>query len=301
MGQVKIIIVTVLSLLAFAANSIITRLALQETAIDAASFTLLRIGSGAAFLFLFLSLKLISFKPLKNKIFTAKKTHDIIKQGSWFAALALFVYAVSFTYGYDLIAAGTGALLLFGTVQITLSVIGYWEGERLNTIQWVGFILAIVGLVILMLPGLETPSPIGALLMCISGAAWSLYTHCGRKAQNSAQETTGNFIKALPMALLLWLVSHGYENFTHLQLDTLGITYALLSGIVTSGMGYIIWYSVLPQLKATQAAVVQLSVPIIVTVAGAVLLNEVITLRIIIASITIISGTLLVLKFKTTL
>ena len=197
-----------------------------------------------------------------------------------------------------MIAAGTGALLLFGTVQITMSVIGYREGERLNIIQMSGFVFAILGLVILMLPGLTSPSPIGAALMCISGMAWSIYSHLGRAANNPAKETTGNFIKALPMALTLWLVSHGSESFSNLVLDSLGITYALLSGIVTSGIGYIIWYSVLPELKATQAAIVQLSVPIIVTLTGALLLNEEITLRVVLAAIAILSGTILVLTCK---
>jgi len=283
MGQARIIIITALSLLAFAANSIITRLALEETVIDEASFTLLRIGSGALFLFLFLTLK---------------KVPAVTKQGSWFAAFSLFSYALSFTYGYGLIAAGTGALLLFGTVQVTLSIIGYREGERLNIIQMSGFFLAIIGLVILMLPGVTMPSPLGALLMCISGIAWSLYSHIGRGAKNPAQETAGNFIKALPMALIAWLLFHTNDNFNTLHLDTLGVSYALISGIVTSGIGYIIWYSVLPELKATQAAIVQLSVPVIVTIAGALLLNEQITLRIITATIAILSGTLLVLKFK---
>ena len=283
MGQARLIIVTALSLLAFAANSIITRLALEETSIDEASFTLLRIGSGAAFLFLFLTLK---------------KSQAIIKQGSWLAAFSLFIYAMSFTYGYGMIAAGTGALLLFGTVQITMTIIGYLEGERLNIIQMTGFFFALLGLVILMLPGLTTPPLIGAILMCISGMAWSIYSHMGRGANSPAKETAGNFIKALPMALILWLSSHSYENFNSFHLDSLGITYALISGIVTSGIGYIIWYSVLPELKATQAAIVQLSVPVIVTLAGAILLDEQITLRIVAASITILTGTLLVLKFK---
>jgi len=293
MGQAQLIIITALSLLAFAANSIITRLALEETAIDEASFILLRIGSGALFLFLFLSVKLLT-----SEISTLKKCQSIIKPGSWPAALALFSYAVSFTYGYGMIAAGTGALLLFGTVQITMSVIGYREGERLNFIQVSGFIFALLGLVILMLPGLTAPAPVGALLMCISGMAWSIYSHLGRAAKNPAQETTGNFIKALPMAVILWLISHGYESFSYLYLDTLGITYALLSGIVTSGIGYIIWYSVLPGLKAIQAAIVQLSVPVIVTLAGAILLSEEITLRVVLAAIAILSGTILVLTCK---
>jgi drug/metabolite transporter (DMT)-like permease len=283
MGKFKLILITALSLIAFAANSVITRLALEQTIIDEASFILLRIGSGAAFLFLFL---------------VFKKPPSIIRQGSWLAASSLFIYAISFTYGYGLIAAGTGALLLFGTVQVTMTIIGYKEGERLNIMQIIGFALAILGLIILMLPGLAMPSPVGSILMCISGVAWSLYSHSGRGANSPTKETAGNFIKALPMALILWLFIHGHNSFDDFELDNLGVIYALISGVVTSSIGYIIWYSVLPELKATQAAIVQLSVPIIVTFAGALLLNEEITTRIIIATIAILSGTLLVLKFK---
>ena len=282
MTRLRIILITFLSLLAFAANSLITRFALEKTTIDEASFIMLRVVSGALFLWLFLALK---------------KDKKILQGGTWFAAFALFIYAVSFTYGYGLIAAGTGALLLFGSVQITMTIAGYREGERLNVIQLVGFVLALSGLVILMLPGISAPSFMGAFLMCISGVAWSIYTLQGRGASSPAATTAGNFIKAAPMATLLWLIVYLSTNNT-IDLANIGVIYALLSGIVTSGIGYIIWYSVLPELKATQAAIVQLSVPLLVTLAGALLLNETITLRIIIASIAILFGTILVLTFK---
>ena len=282
MTRLHIILITLLSLSAFAANSLITRFALEKTAIDEASFIMLRVVSGALFLWLYL---------------TFKKNNKAYKAGTWLAALSLFIYAVSFTYGYGLIAAGTGALLLFGSVQITMTIAGYREGERLNVIQLVGFVLALAGLVILMLPGISAPSFMGAFLMCVSGVAWSIYTLQGRGASNPAASTAGNFIKAAPMAILLWFIVYLSTNNT-INLANIGVAYALLSGIVTSGIGYIIWYSVLPELKATQAAIVQLSVPLLVTLAGALLLNETITMRVVFASITILIGTILVLTFK---
>ncbi|MFQ3209266.1 MAG: drug/metabolite transporter (DMT)-like permease, partial [Colwellia sp.] len=188
MTRLRIILITLLSLLAFAANSLITRFALQETSIDETSFIMLRIVSGALFLWLYLRYN-------KNN-----------KAGTWLAAFSLFIYAVSFTYGYRLIAAGSGALLLFGAVQVTMTIAGYREGERLNVIQIAGFILAIIGLLILMLPDISSPSITGALLMCISGVAWGIYTLQGRGANNPVATTAGNFIKAAPMAILLWLI-----------------------------------------------------------------------------------------------
>lgn len=283
MTRLRIILITLLSLLAFAANSLITRFALEETSIDEASFLMLRVVSGALFLWLFLRFK---------------RHNNAYKAGTWLSAFSLFIYAVSFTYGYGLIAAGTGALILFGAVQITMTIVGYRAGERLNAIQLIGFVLALCGLVILMLPGLTAPSFLGALLMCISGVAWSIYTLQGRGASKPAVTTAGNFIKAAPMAIALWLVVN-FSTVSTINLPSSGVMYALLSGIVTSGIGYIIWYSVLPELKATQAAIVQLSVPLIVTLAGVLLLNEAITLRILFASATILAGTILVLTFKT--
>lgn len=282
MTSLRLITATLFALLAFAANSLITRAALEQTSIDATSFILLRVVCGALFLSLY-----VAFKQNTN----------IRESGSWLAALALFIYAVSFTYGYGLIAAGTGALLLFGAVQVTMTLVGYHEGERLNKVQLIGFLLALTGLVILMLPGIEAPSLVGAVLMCISGIAWSIYTLQGRGSVNPAAATTSNFIKASPLAIILWVIVK-LSTDDVINLDSMGVLYALISGVVTSGMGYIIWYSVLPELKATQAAIVQLSVPLLVTFAGALLLNETITLRIFIASVAILLGTVLVLKYK---
>ncbi|MBU2871102.1 DMT family transporter [Colwellia sp. E2M01] len=282
MTQLRIVLITVLSLIAFAANSLIARYALDQTNIDEASFSLIRIVSGALFLWLYLIIK---------------KDNSALKSGTWFAALALFIYAVSFTYGYKLIAAGTGALILFGSVQITMTLVGYREGERLNATQIIGFLLAFSGVVLLMLPGIAAPSFMGSLLMCISGVAWGIYTLKGRGSNNPTTATAGNFIKASPLAIILWVGVY-LANDNIIVLDNTGMLYALLSGVVTSGMGYVLWYSVLPALKATQAAVLQLSVPLIVTLAGSLLLGEAITLPIIIASLAIIIGTALVLRFK---
>ena len=282
MPQLRIVLLTLFSLIAFAANSLITRFALEDTAIDEASFTMLRITSGAIFLWLYIRIH-------KHKKYQAS--------GSWLAAIALFLYAVSFTYGYRLVTAGTGALLLFGSVQITMTIMGYREGERLNLKQIIGFALALFGLVILILPGLTSPSLTGASLMCISGIAWSFYSLKGRNSIEPSISTANNFIKAAPMTLMLWLIVYMSSNST-ITVPGAGVIYALLSGIVTSALGYIIWYCILPELKATQAAIVQLSVPIIVTLAGALFLSEEITLRVFIASVTIFLGTLIVLNGK---
>lgn len=293
MTQFRIIFITLISLIAFASNSILTRAALDNTAIDAASFTLLRIVSGALFLAAF-----IFFKKSRITQSITKQVTKKPEQGCWLTALALFIYALSFSYGYGIIAAGTGALILFGSVQITMTLVGYYEGERLNTVQVAGFITALLGLIILMLPGIAAPSLLGAMLMAISGIAWGIYTLRGRGISDPSQATANNFIKAAPMAIVLWLVIKSVSPES-ISFDQQGVTYALLAGVVTSAIGYIIWYSVLPALKASQAAIVQLSVPLIVTLSGAVLLNEMISLRIVIASMAILLGTLLVLKFKT--
>ncbi len=282
MSQIRIILITLFALLAFAGNSLITRFALENTAIDEASFTLFRITSGAIFLWLYISFD---------------KRDKLLSSGRWLAALALFLYVSCFTYGYRLVTAGTGALLVFGSVQITMTISGYCQGERLNTKQILGFGLAFLGLIILMLPGFTSPSLIGASLMCIAGIAWGFYTLQGQDCKDPSTSTTGNFIKAVPMAILFWLLVHFATNKT-INLNSSGIMYALISGSITSGLGYIIWYSILPVLKSSQAAIVQLSVPIIVTLTGALLLEEQITLRVLLASSTILIGILLVLKFK---
>jgi drug/metabolite transporter (DMT)-like permease len=277
----KVILASLLALVAFAANSIITRLALETTQIDEASFVTLRLVSGAICLWCYVLIK---------------KVDGIHKSGKWLSALALFIYAISFTYGYGFISAGSGALILFGSVQITMTISGYIEGERLTLLQWCGFAMAIIGLTILMLPGISAPSLVGTLLMSIAGVAWAIYTLQGRTSKQPKISTAGNFIKAVPMVLLFWCVVN-YASIHTITVDILGFTYALISGVVTSAMGYIVWYAVLPYLKASQAAVIQLSVPVLVTFSGVIFLNEMITLRISIASVAILLGTLLVLVF----
>lgn len=225
-----------------------------------------------------------------------KKVDGIHKSGTWLSALALFIYAISFTYGYSFISAGTGALILFGSVQITMTISGYTEGERLTPLQCCGFTMAISGLIILMLPGISAPSLEGASLMSFSGIAWAIYSLQGRHSKEPQISTAGNFFKAVPMVLLFWCVVN-YASIHTITVDMLGLTYALISGILTSAMGYIVWYAVLPNLKANQAAVIQLSVPVLVTFAGVIFLNEIITLRIFIASSVILLGTFLVLIF----
>lgn len=284
MNTPQVIIASLLALIAFAANSIITRLALETTQIDEASFVTFRLVSGAVCLWCYL---------------LSRKIIGIHSSGNWLSALALFIYAISFTYGYGFISAGTGALILFGSVQITMTISGYIEGERLTMWQWCGFGMAIIGLIILLLPGISAPSLVGSLLMSIAGIAWAIYTLQGRMSQHPKTNTAGNFIRAVPMVLLFWFVIH-HGAIDKIAIDNMGLIYALISGIITSAAGYIIWYAVLPSLKASEAAIIQLCVPVLVTFSGVIFLNEIITLRVAIASLTIILGTLLVLTFTRT-
>lgn len=278
MSHKKLMVLTALSLLAFAANSVITRAALVNTNIDEASFIMIRVASGAGMLSLIVLLR---------------KQSNIFNQGSWWGALWLFGYATTFTYGYGMVPAGTGALILFGAVQVCMIFVGYREGERIRLGQLLGVLLAMIGLSVLMLPGIEAPPLIGSILMCVSGITWGLYSLKGRGNSDPVAATASNFLRAAPLVIGLWLFSFPTHN-----LDSDGVTLALLSGIVTSALGYIIWYSALPALKASQAAIVQLSVPLIVAFGGIILLDEQITLRLILSAIAILGGTLLVLKLK---
>ncbi|MEO6609711.1 MAG: DMT family transporter [Aestuariivirga sp.] len=265
----KTLTLTSLAMLAFAGNSILCRLALKTTAIDAASFTSFRLLSAAASLWLILAI--------------SKKTTNI--QGNWPSALALFVYAAGFSFAYINLKAGTGALLLFGSVQTSMISYGLWRGERFNVLQVGGFLLAILGLVVLVLPGLSAPPLSSSALMILAGGAWGIYSLRGRGSGDPTMMTAGNFIRTLPMAAVLSLVC-----WSQMQLDTKGTLLAVASGAITSGIGYAIWYSALPALKATQAATVQLSVPVIAAVGGIILLGESLSIRLFLASLTILAG-----------
>src|SRR5437899_954245 len=209
--------------------------------------------------------------------------------GNWPSAFALFTYAAAFSFAYVDLSAGTGALLLFGAVQATMILWGLHKGEWLNTIQIVGFIVAVTGLVALVFPGLSAPPLIGSILMLGAGVAWGIYSLRGKGEKNPASATTGNFVRAVPFAAVLSTIF-----FMQAHLDPLGVSYAMISGAITSGLGYVIWYSALTGLKAVTAATVQLSVPVLAATGGILLLGESITLRYALASLAVLGGIALV-------
>ena len=275
MALPRLLVLTLLVLLAFAGNSVFCRLALKATRIDPASFTSIRLVSGALVLWLLVRL-------------TRRGARG---DGNWGSALALFVYAAALSYAYIDLPTGLGALLLFAAVQVTMIGYALVHGERLQFGQWLGFGLAIAGLVGLLLPGLAAPSLFGSLLMLGSGVAWGVYSLRGKGAGDPTRVTAGNFLRAVPITLGLSLLTIGQGN-----LDTTGVTYAVLSGAVTSGLGYSLWYMVLPSLRATTAASVQLSVPVIAALGGVAFVGEPLTLRLVLAAVAILGGIALVIR-----
>lgn len=271
--------VTFIAMLAFAANSILCRLALQDTDIDPASFTLIRMVSAALVLSLIVMMK--------------QRQQSVYQAGSWFSAIALLTYAGAFSFAYIELTAATGALLLFGSVQLTMLGWALFSGERFNHWQWLGIVLAITGLVVLFLPGLAQPSVAHACLMVLAGLAWGIYSLRGRGKGDATAVTGGNFIRTIPLSLILVVLFAESQN-----LDLLGVCYALLSGGIASGMGYALWYSILPKLATNQAGIIQLSVPVLTTFIGAWLLAEAINLQIVLASLTILGGIALVISKK---
>lgn len=271
----RTLLLTALAMLAFAGNSLLCRLALRDTAIDAASFTGVRLLAGA--LTLWLLLRLGSGRGRAG--------------GSWSGAVALFVYAAGFSFAYLQLDAGVGALLLFGAVQLGMLLYGLWRGERLGPWASLGLLLALAGLVALLLPGANAPAPGSAALMLLAGLAWAVYSLLGRGSADPLAATAGNFLRAVPLALLLGLLLLAQS-----EPDPQGLAYALLSGALTSGLGYAVWYSALRGLGALQAATVQLSVPILAALAGALLLGEALTLRLSLAGLAVLGGIALVLS-----
>jgi drug/metabolite transporter (DMT)-like permease len=277
MSYARIIVLTSLAMMAFAGNSLLCRVALTQTNIDAASFTTIRLISGAMMLWLVVRMRC--------------RTHT--GKGNWLSALALFVYAAGFSFAYVNLPAATGALLLFGAVQATMIGYGIWMGERLLRLQLVGLLLAFGGLVGLLLPGLSAPPLYGSLLMLSAGVAWGIYSLRGKGAGDPTKVTAGNFLRAVPIAAALSLFM-----FNGTSLDTSGVWLAISSGALASGIGYAIWYSALPALKATNAATVQLSVPVLAALGGIGFLGESVTLRFVLASIAILGGIALVILEK---
>ena len=293
-------------MIAFASNSLLCRAALKQNNIDAAIFTFTRIFSGAVALWLLMHVRrrtianrtaspvveIFSGSSLGARLprrSSAKAGHLSLRDGTWSSALALFVYAAAFSFAYVALSAGTGALLLFGAVQATMILWGLHKGERLNTIQIVGFIVAVIGLVVLVFPGLSAPPLIGSILMLGAGLAWGIYSLRGKGERNPASVTTGNFVRAVPFAAALSIIFLPWANYS-----LAGMTYAITSGAVTSGLGYVIWYSALPGLKTASAATVQLSVPVLAATGGILLLGEPITMRYMLAFVAVLGGIALV-------
>jgi len=272
------IFLTALAMLAFAANSLLCRLALQQGRIDPASFGAIRLASGALALLLVMRLQ-------------AARGGAPSKLGAdWTAAVMLFLYVAGFSFAYLLLPAGGGALILFGMVQLTMLAAGLMKGERFSTAGWLGLALAIAGLVLLLLPGVAAPSLAGAALMAVAGVAWGIYSLRGRGVPDPLAATGGNFIRATSLGIALWLA---WAARSHL--DAGGVALALASGAITSGLGYVVWYAALPRLAALQAASVQLSVPLIAALGGVLLLGEAFTARLALAGVAILGGIGLVL------
>lgn len=267
---VRVVVCTAAAVVAFAANSILCRMALGPGAIDAASFSVIRFLSGAVMLLL------ISAR-------TGKTFASV--QGSWAAAIVLTVYALPFAFAYTWLSAATGALILFGGVQVTMLTTALVSGERPHPMQWAGVAVAIAGLITLMLPGLTAPSPAGAMLMAVASVAWGVYSLRGRGSPNPLAETTGNFVRAVPLIALVSLVA-----LSGIHVETRGVLLSVASGVIATGLGYVVWYAALRGLSAVRAAVVQLAVPVLTTMGGVIVLGESVSVRLLASTILVLGG-----------
>ena len=262
---------TALALIAFAGNSVFCRLALAEPIIDPASYTGVRLITGAVTLWII-------------TVFLGERSLGS-SGGNWISAAMLFLYAVTFSFAFISLSAGTGALILFASVQITMIAVGLYTGERPEILEWLGLFIAIAGLIYLVSPGITAPPILGSVLMAAAGIAWGTYSLRGRGAGDPVGVTTDNFLRTVPLAIgvvLLWLPT--------LTITPMGFLWAALSGSITSGVGYVLWYAALPRLTATRAATVQLAVPVLAALAGVFVLSEAISLRLIISAVVILGG-----------
>jgi len=278
-SSIQTLLLTTLAMVAFASNSLLNRLALGQDTIDPVSYTTIRLTSGAVMLCLIALLQ--------------RKNEEPILRGSWLSAAFLFLYAITFSFAYLSLSTGTGALILFGSVQVTMIVVALQGGERPHLLEWVGLFLALVGLTYLVFPGLTAPSPLGSALMTTAGISWGFYTLRGRGSQNPLAATAGNFVYAVPMILIVLVVS--LKNFF---ISPNGVLLAVLSGALASGVGYVIWYAALRGLTTTRAATVQLSVPVIAAWSGVVFLSEIVSFRLLSAGVLILGGIALALSSR---
>jgi drug/metabolite transporter (DMT)-like permease len=269
--QIRTLSLTAFALVAFAFNSILCRLALSGGEADPASFTAVRLASGAAALIV-----------ISDFAYGRSKQQN---RGSWASAFFLFAYAVCFSFAYVGLTAGTGALILFGSVQITMIGIATMRGERPHLLDWLGFVAAAGGLVYLVLPGLASPPIVSSLLMAVAGASWGLYTLRGRGSSDPLGNTAGNFIRAFPFIAVVVLIC-----LTSIHMSSRGLVLATLSGAIASGIGYTVWYAALKHHTSTRAAILQLPVPLLTAGLGVLFLAEAATVRLAVASALILGG-----------
>lgn len=277
--SLRIVSLTALAMVAFAANSVLNRLALAPELLDAASFSTIRVGSGALTLWLILAIRGGSGET---------RVIDLRMP------VALFIYIAGFSFAYLSLGAGTGALILFGTVQLTMFAVALYQGERFPILGWAGLAAALGGLAYLVSPGVEAPDLFGAVLMIGAGIGWGVYSLLGRGARDPLAATAWNFLLCCPLVLIVSLLFLSEMSGTWA-----GVALAVASGAIASGLGYVIWYAVLPSLTAGRAASVQLSVPAIAALGGVVFLSEPLSLRLIIASVITLGGVALVLGQRT--
>jgi len=280
--RLRTALMSALALIAFAGNSVLCRLALSDGSIHPAGFTGIRLVSGA--------LTLFALVWLLN---TDKKRSTLSVKPGWTAPLALFTYAALFSFAYISLDTGVGALILFGSVQITMVVISLFNGYRLSFSEVLGLLVACSGLVYLVFPELTQPSIVGFIMMSISGVAWAVYTVLGQGSQNPLSDTASNFIKSIPFAVLLCL-----PFIVDLSATPRTWLLAISSGAITSGVGYAIWYAALPSLRTNQAGVMQLFVPVIAAAGGVLFSNEVLTFRLVVSSLLTLGGILIVMMTK---
>lgn len=267
----KIVILTAFALTAFAFNSILCRMALATGEIDAASFTVVRLVSGTV--------------TLAAILLAAGKTKSIGKSGNWASAFFLFAYAIAFSFAYTGLTAGTGALILFGCVQLTMFGVSLYRGVRPEVLEWLGLVVAFGGLVYLVLPGLASPPLVSAILMAAAGIAWGFYTLRGKGSEDPLADTAGNFLRSVPMVLL-----SGVFFIPTYKLSISGAVLAVISGAVASGIGYSVWYAALKYHSPTRAGILQLAVPVIAAVGGIILLSEAASIRLLIAGALVLGG-----------
>ncbi len=281
-GNLRVTGLTTLALVAFAGNSVLCRLALKDGSIDAASFSTVRLVSGAIALLVILYATNRGTRPASS--------------GSWMSATMLFLYAVCFSFAYVSLDTGIGALILFGMVQATMVTGALWAGDRPTVAEWIGWLLAVSGFVYLVSPGLTAPSPVGSVLMGIAGIGWGIYSLRGRKEPYALSATTYNFVRSVPLVLVVSALS-----LKEMHLSTNGIVLAILSGAITSGIGYAIWYTALRSISTMQAAMVQLSVPVLAAAGGVIFLAESVSVRLIFSGLLILGGIFLAIFSKSKL